>query len=66
MISLSFKPPSPPPFLLLTNLIDQSRLKPLFGLILTDLFTCWSFRFVFDPWLYEYQFPVFELIRFAF
>ena len=32
MISLSFKPPSPPPFLLLTNLIDQSRLKPFFEL----------------------------------
>ena len=66
MTPLSFKPPSPPPFLFLTNLINQSRLKPLFGLILNDLFTCWNFRFVFDPRLYEYQFLVFELIRFAF
>ena len=59
MISLSFKPPSPLPFLFLTNLINQSRLKPLFELILNDLFTCWNFRFVFDPRLYEYQFRVF-------
>ena len=84
MIPLSFKPPFPPLFILIsdicifnvrnkdvvvvvvTNLINQSRLKPLFELILTDLFTCWSFRFVFDPRLYEYQFPVFELSRFAF
>ena len=66
MISLSFKPPSPPPFLLLTNPIDQSRLKPFFELILNDLFRWLNFRFVFDPRLYEYQFPVFELIRFAF
>ena len=65
MIPLSFKPPSLP-FLFLTNLINQSRLKPLFGLILNDLFTCWNFRFVSDPRLYEYQFLVFELIRFAF
>ena len=67
MIPLSFKPPySPLPFLFLTNLINQSRLKPLFELILNDLFTCWSFRFVVDPRLYKYQFLVFELIRFAF
>ena len=34
----------PLPFSFLTNLINQSRLKPLFGLILNDLFTCWNFR----------------------
>ena len=52
----------PLPFSFLTNLINQSRLKPLFGLILNDLFTCWNFRFVFDPRLYEYQVLVFGLI----
>ena len=44
----------------------NDHFKTSFGLILNDFFTCWKFRFAFDPRLNDLQFLVLELIPFAF
>ena len=48
-----------------TVLISQDFETSL-GLILNDLFTCWNFRFVFDPQLNDLQLLELELIHSAF
>ena len=48
------------------TVLNNQDFKTSFELILNDLFTCWNFRFVFDPRLNDLQLLELELIHFAF